>query len=147
MAAEQGVECRRCCTRRHVFALLPSIFLSPPLSFSLSCYFFHLISPFHLPSRDEIVLISSRVERILFLTIVCNQLALFDTERKSKTGNSNYNFSRDPRSSYGYGKRDYTHTTREGAFLRVIGVVAAREKFFNHVCPIVDITLVTVSQD
>lgn len=76
-----------------------------------------------------------------------NQLALFDTERKSKTGNSNYNFSRDPRSSYGYGKRDYTHTTREGAFLRVIGVVAAREKFFNHVCPIVDITLVTVSQD
>lgn len=45
-------------------------FFSPPLSFSLSCYFFHLISPFHLPFRDEIVLISSRMERILFLTIV-----------------------------------------------------------------------------
>lgn len=61
---------------------------------------------------------------------------------KWNIGNGNCVFS----SSYGYGKRDYTHTTGEGAFfLRVIGVVAAWKKFFNHVCPIVDIT--PVSQD
>lgn len=139
----------------HLCSSFLYFFLFSPLFLSLS--FCHVIF-FHLPYFSLLPSLSRKGNRLDFFQdgknpvferiVLTNWYYLVrENKWKSKTGNSNYNFSRDSRSNHGYGKRDYTHTTREEVFLRVIGVVAAREKFFNHVCPIVDITPVTVSQD